>query len=61
MSKIEIQPFFQHKPVSTETPIFTPEKTEVPVLQIKPTEIKKDTLKLTGTKSNQSSALTKKS
>jgi len=61
MSKIEIQPFFHHKPVSTETPIFTPEKTEVPVLQIKPTEIKKDTLKLTGTKSTQSSALTKKS
>ena len=61
MSKIEIQPFFQHKPVSTETPIFTPKKTEAPVLQIKPVEIKKDTLKLTGTKCNESSTPTKKS
>ena len=61
ISKIEIQPFFYHKPVSTETPILTPRKVEAPALQIKPAEIKKDTLKLTGAKSNQSSVPAKKS
>ena len=61
ISKIEIQPFFHHKPVSTEAPVLTPRKTEAPALQIKPAEVKKDTLKLSGTKSNQSSVPAKKS
>lgn len=61
MSKIEIQSFFHNKPVSTEAPILIPRKTEAPALQIKPAEVKKDTLKLSGTKSNQSSAPAKKS
>lgn len=56
ISKIEIQPFFHHKPVSIEAPILTPKKTDIPTLKVKPEDIKKDTLKLSGTKGKQSSA-----
>jgi hypothetical protein len=60
ISKIEIQPFFHHKPVSTEAPILTPKKTDIPTLKVKPEDLKKDTLKLSGTKSKQSSAPAKR-
>ena len=60
ISKIEIQPFFHHKPVSTETPTLTPKKTDIPTLKVKPEDIKKDTLKLSGTKGKQSSAPAKR-
>ncbi len=44
ISKIEIQPIYHYKPISTSTPASTSEKNNTSQIQVKIVEIKKDSV-----------------